>query len=128
MHGHYCTPHSNIRTPAILAVRFYNNVFYSQELIQSSADRLAKLAAKWEEVRAPLTERYRSLKGDSENKESEANLLLEEIKLLRERMKEVADETRLKDDLYKQLVREWGCRKFSSVDEKFMESYKTSNY
>lgn len=75
-------------------------------MIQSSADRLAKLAAKWEEVRAPLTERYRSLKGDSENKESEANLLLEEIKLLRERMKEVADETRLKDDLYKQLVRE----------------------
>ena len=110
-----------------MAVRFYNNVFYSQELIQSSADRLAKLAAKWEEVRAPLTERYRSLKGDSENKESEANLLLEEIKLLRERMKEVADETRLKDDLYKQLVREWGSRKFSWVDEKFMESYKTSN-
>ena len=30
--------------------------------------------------------------------------MLEEIKLLRERMKEVADETRLKDDLYKQLV------------------------
>ena len=57
-------------------------------------------------MRAPLTERYRNLKGDSENKESEANLLLEEIKLLRERMKEVADETRLKDDLYKQLVRE----------------------
>ena len=59
-------------------------------------------------MRAPLTERYRNLKGDSENKESEANLLLEEIKLLRERMKEVADETRLKDDLYKQLVRESG--------------------
>lgn len=76
-----------------------------QEVIQSSADRLAKLAAKWEELRAPLIERYRTLKGDSENKESETNLLLEEIKLLRERMKEVADETRLKDDLYKQLVR-----------------------
>ena len=75
-------------------------------MIQSSADRLAKLAAKWEELRAPLIERYRMLKGDSENKESETNLLLEEIKLLRERMKEVADETRLKDDLYKQLVRE----------------------
>ena len=57
-------------------------------------------------MRAPLTERYRNLKGDSENKETEANLLLEEIKLLRERMKEVADETRLKDDLYKQLVRD----------------------
>ena len=31
-------------------------------------------------------------------------MLLEEIKLLRERMKEVADETRGKEDLYKQLV------------------------
>ena len=82
--------------------RVYN--IYLQEVIQSSADRLAKLAAKWEEVRGPLIERYRTLKGDSENKESETNLLLEEIKLLRERMKEVADETRLKDDLYKQLV------------------------
>lgn len=80
------------------------SVYCIQELIQSSAERLAKLAAKWEEVRAPLTERYRNLKGESENRESEATLLLEEIKLLRERMKEVADETRLKDDLYKQLV------------------------
>ncbi len=48
--------------------------------------------------------KYRTLKADSENKESEATQLLEEIRFMRERMKELADETRLKDDLYKQLV------------------------
>jgi len=75
-----------------------------QELIQKSADRLSLLAGKWEEIRGPLMTRYRSLQSDSENKESEATKLLEEIKLMRERMKELADETRLKDNLYKQLV------------------------
>lgn len=49
-------------------------------------------------------ERYRVLKADTENKETEATQLLEEIRQMRERMKELADETRLKDDLYKQLV------------------------
>ena len=79
-------------------------MFCVQELIQKSADRLSTLAGKWEDVRAPLMERYRTLKADSENKEGEATLLLDEIRLMRERMKELADETRLKDDLYKQLV------------------------
>ena len=36
-------------------------------------------------------------------------MLLEEIRLFRGRMKEVADETRLKDELYKQLVSEWAA-------------------
>ena len=46
------------------------------------------------------------MKAESENRESETSKLLEEIREMRERMKEVADEARLKDDLYKQLVRE----------------------
>lgn len=76
-------------------------------MIESSAERLKKLASKWEEVRKPLVEKYRQAKADSENQESETTKLLEEIQLMRERMKEVADETRLKDDLYKQLVGEY---------------------
>ena len=58
-------------------------------------------------MRKPLVEKYRQAKADSENQESETTKLLEEIQLMRERMKEVADETRLKDDLYKQLVGEY---------------------
>lgn len=65
---------------------------------------MALLAGKWEDIRGPLVSRYRTLKADSENKEGEATQLLDEIRLMRERMKELADETRLKDDLYKQLV------------------------
>ena len=80
-----------------------------QEVIQSSADRLTKLSAKWEEVRGPLLDHYRRVKEESETRESETTLLLEEMKLMRERMREVANETRLKDDLYKQLVRMVPC-------------------
>lgn len=76
-----------------------------QELIQTSADRLTKLSAKWEEVRGPLVEQYRDLRETAEGRESEATRLLEEMRAMRERMREVADETRAKDSLYKQLVR-----------------------
>jgi len=75
-------------------------------VIQSSADRLTKLSAKWEELRGPLLQQYRDLKAESETRETETTRLLDEMRAMRERMKEVADETRLKDDLYKQLVRE----------------------
>ena len=75
-----------------------------QELVQSSAERLAKLAGKWEEVRAPLVAQYRSLRVESEGRESEEGRVLEEVARMRARMKEVADETRQKDGLYKQLV------------------------
>ncbi|XP_064404565.1 coiled-coil domain-containing protein 22 homolog isoform X2 [Halichondria panicea] len=83
------------------------NITKLKELIQKSADRLALLSSKWEEIRGPLMNKYRTLKADSENKESESTKLLEEIRFMRERMKELADETRLKDDLYKQLVAEY---------------------
>lgn len=82
------------------------NIAKLQAMIQASADRLAKLASKWEEVRKPLLERYRDTKAESENRESETSKMLEDIRQMRERMKEVADETRLKDDLHKQLVGE----------------------
>lgn len=77
----------------------------TQELIQDSADRLAKLSAKWEEVRAPLVERYRVLRVESEGRESEEERVLAEVTRMRGRMKEVADETRQKEGLYKHLVR-----------------------
>ena len=79
-------------------------VQYIQELVQGSADRLTKLSAKWEEVRGPLVERYRVLRRESEGRESEDTRLLGEVGRLRSRMKEVADETRQKESLYKQLV------------------------
>ncbi|KAL5460593.1 hypothetical protein EMCRGX_G034048 [Ephydatia muelleri] len=84
------------------------NIAKLQELNQSSADKLEKLAGKWEEIRAPLVARYRDLKDKNKNQSVATALLLEEMKGMRERMKQVADETRAKDDLYKQLVAEYG--------------------
>lgn len=83
------------------------NISKLQELVRSSSERLAKLAGKWEEIRAPLVKEMRNLKSKTDESETEAQKLLEEIQLFRERMKEVADETRLKDNLYKQLVSEF---------------------
>ncbi len=76
-------------------------------MIQATADKLTKLAARWEEVRAPLIEKYRQAKEDNEGRESETTKLLEEIRIMRDRIKQVADETRRKDDLHKQLMGEY---------------------
>ena len=56
----------------------------------------------------PLVARFRDLKDKNKNQSAAMTLLLEEMKMMRERMKQVADETRAKDDLYKQLVSGWG--------------------
>ena len=76
-------------------------------MIQSTVDKLAKLASRWEEVRGPLVEKYRQAKEENEGRESETTRLLEEIRQMRDRMKQVADETRRKDDLHKQLLGEY---------------------
>ena len=52
-------------------------------------------------------EQYRQLRLANESRESEEGRMLEEVRRMRERMKEVADETRQKDNLYRQLVS--GC-------------------
>lgn len=83
------------------------NITKLKELIQNSANRLAKLSAKWEEVRAPLLEQYRALRVEIEGRESEEEKVLGEVARMRGRMKEVADETRQKENLYKQLVSEY---------------------
>ena len=75
-----------------------------QDLVESSTEKLNKLAAQWEEHRAPLVAKYRALREQDSQVTAQTGDLLEEIKIIRERMKEVAEEARHKDDLYKQLV------------------------
>ncbi|CAH3173149.1 unnamed protein product, partial [Porites evermanni] len=76
-------------------------------VVDASAQRLVSLAQQWEKHRAPLIEQYRELKQLNANRVSEAQKQLEEIKSLREKMKEVAEEARGKEDIYKQLVVEY---------------------
>ncbi|XP_019852672.1 PREDICTED: coiled-coil domain-containing protein 22 homolog isoform X2 [Amphimedon queenslandica] len=83
------------------------NIEKLKGLVQTSSDRIAKLAKKWEEIRGPMMKELRELKSQSDITEIQIQELLQEIQILREGMKEVADETRLKDELYKQLVGEY---------------------
>ncbi|KAM7444037.1 Coiled-coil domain-containing protein 22 [Porites harrisoni] len=84
-----------------------NNIDKLQSVVDASAQRLVSLAQQWEKHRAPLIEQYRELKQLNANRVSEAQKQLEEIKSLREKMKEVAEEARGKEDIYKQLVVEY---------------------
>ncbi|XP_022086437.1 LOW QUALITY PROTEIN: coiled-coil domain-containing protein 22 homolog [Acanthaster planci] len=84
-----------------------NNIAKLQGVVESSAQRLVSLAKQWEKHRAPLIEEYRKLKEQNANKESESLKKLEDIQALRDRMKEVVDETRGKEELHKQLVSEY---------------------
>eukprot|EP00794_Sanderia_malayensis_P006859 gene6859-7630_t len=77
------------------------------QLVESSGQRLVTLAKQWESHRDPLIREYRELKATSETRVSELELKIEEIKGLREKMKTAADETRSKEELYKQLVVEY---------------------
>ncbi|XP_074650144.1 coiled-coil domain-containing protein 22 homolog [Tubulanus polymorphus] len=84
-----------------------NNIAKLQAVVDSSAQRLVKLGEQWEKHRAPLIDQIRELKMLNENKMSEAQKKLEEIKELRQKMKELAEETRNKEILQKQLMSEY---------------------
>ncbi|XP_031555809.1 coiled-coil domain-containing protein 22 homolog [Actinia tenebrosa] len=81
-----------------------NNIAKLQSVVDSSSQRLISLAEQWEKHRTGLIDQYRELKVLNANRVSETQKKLEEIKTLRSKMKEVAEEARSKDDLYKQLV------------------------
>lgn len=84
-----------------------NNIAKLQSVVDSSAQRLVNLAQQWEKHRAPLIDQYRELKQLNANRVSEAQKELEEIRSLREKMKEVADEARGKEELHKELIAEY---------------------
>ncbi|XP_064637676.1 coiled-coil domain-containing protein 22 homolog [Lineus longissimus] len=84
-----------------------NNIAKLQGLVETSSQRLVSLANQWEKHRAPLILQFRELKELNDNKMSETQKRLEDIKELREKMKELADDAREKEELQKQLVSEY---------------------
>ncbi|XP_033631896.1 coiled-coil domain-containing protein 22 homolog [Asterias rubens] len=84
-----------------------NNIAKLQGVVEASAQRLVSLAKQWEKHRAPLIDEYRTLKEQNASKESESLKKLEDIQELRDRMKDVVDETRAKEELQKQLAAEY---------------------
>nr|XP_026693321.1 coiled-coil domain-containing protein 22 homolog [Ciona intestinalis] len=77
-----------------------------KSLVDASSKRLVELGRLWEEKRVPLIEDIRRLKQSKTESEFDAERKVEEIRMLRTRMKDVAEETKLKDQLTKQLKAE----------------------
>ncbi|XP_033098923.1 coiled-coil domain-containing protein 22 homolog [Anneissia japonica] len=84
-----------------------NNIAKLQGVVDASASRLVNLGNQWEKHRAPLIDEFRQLKELNTNRVSESQKKLEDIKSLREKMKELAEETRGKEDMLKQLAGEY---------------------
>ncbi|XP_061163989.1 coiled-coil domain-containing protein 22 homolog [Saccostrea echinata] len=88
-----------------------SNIAKLQAIIDSSAQKLVTLANQWEKHRVPLIQQFRELKQLNSLKESEAEKKLEEIKAFRQKMKEVADDARNKEEMLKHLNAEYSSMK-----------------
>ncbi|XP_062577497.1 coiled-coil domain-containing protein 22 homolog [Saccostrea cucullata] len=101
------------------------NIAKLQAIIDSSAQKLVTLANQWEKHRVPLIEQFRELKQLNSLKESEAEKKLEEIKAFRQKMKEVADDARNKEEMLKHLHAEYSSmtkdEKRSGYTKRMME-------
>ncbi|XP_048773874.2 coiled-coil domain-containing protein 22 homolog [Ostrea edulis] len=102
-----------------------NNIAKVQAIVDSSAQKLVTLANQWEKHRVPLIQQFRELKELNSKKESEAERRLEEIKAYRQKMKEVADDARNKEEMLKHLNAEYTSmkkdEKRSSYTKRMME-------
>ncbi|XP_054706190.1 coiled-coil domain-containing protein 22 homolog [Uloborus diversus] len=80
------------------------NIKKLQTLIDASSQRLVVLANQWEQHRVPLIDEYRELRELSSKRVSETQRKLEEIKVLREKIKNLGIEARQKEDMHKHLI------------------------
>ena len=84
-----------------------NNIAKLETVVENSSARLVTLAKQWEEHRKPLIEQYREMKALNSTRLSEAQKKIDEIRSLREKMKETVEEVRNRDELLKDLVTEY---------------------
>lgn len=84
-----------------------NNVVMLQQKIDGAAQTLLNLSAQWEKHRVPLIEHYRDLKEQCSKRLSETQQKLEEIKATRDKMKDIQEQARSKDELHRQLLGEY---------------------
>ncbi|XP_023861978.1 coiled-coil domain-containing protein 22 [Salvelinus sp. IW2-2015] len=84
-----------------------NNLAKLQALVEGSAKRVVNLAVQWEKRRAPLIDEHRRLKELCSNQEIESSRKLVEIKELHNKIRQSAEESKMKEALYKQLITEF---------------------
>ncbi|XP_053986241.1 coiled-coil domain-containing protein 22 homolog [Hylaeus anthracinus] len=74
--------------------------------IEATTNKLINLGNQWEKHRVPLIQKYRQEREKHSTKASASQKTLDEIKLLKEKEKELQEECRNKDQQYSQLVTE----------------------
>nr|CAB3228419.1 coiled-coil domain-containing protein 22 homolog [Phallusia mammillata] len=77
-----------------------------QKLIEKNQQRIVSLGKMWEERRLPMINEIKEFKEKTELSEDNTEIKLEEIKLIRKRMKEATEETKRKEQMIKQLSTE----------------------
>ncbi|XP_071847669.1 coiled-coil domain-containing protein 22 homolog [Apostichopus japonicus] len=84
-----------------------NNIAKLQSVVDASIQRLQSLHKQWEEHRTPLIAECEKLQQENDTQANESLKKVEDIRALREKMKEVAEETKGKEESYKQLVEDY---------------------
>lgn len=79
------------------------NIARLKQVVESSTKRILALASKWETRRSELFETLRKLRRSQGDAEGHAKLQLEEIKVVRAEMKEIAESAKEKDGIIAQL-------------------------
>lgn len=82
------------------------NIKKLESLIEGSTNKLISLANQWEKHRVPLIMKYRQEREKHSSKANASQKKLDEIKLLKEKEKELQEECRNKDQQYSQLIAE----------------------
>lgn len=84
-----------------------NNIAKLQAVVDASTQRLQSLHQQWDEHRMPLIAECEKLQRENETQANESLKKVEDIRALREKMKEVAEETKGKEESYKQLLEDY---------------------
>ncbi|XP_011873797.1 PREDICTED: coiled-coil domain-containing protein 22 homolog isoform X3 [Vollenhovia emeryi] len=82
------------------------NIKKLESAIEASTSKLINLANQWEKHRVPLIMKYRQEREKHSTKANASQKKLDEIRLLKEKEKELQEECRNKDQQYSQLVAE----------------------
>ncbi|KAK3916236.1 Coiled-coil domain-containing protein 22-like protein [Frankliniella fusca] len=83
------------------------NITKLQALIEASTQKLVKLATQWEEHRAPLLQQYRRARQLNSSKASESARTAEALRVTREKVAELTEEVRNKEQLHSYLQAEY---------------------
>jgi len=83
------------------------NIQQLQDISTQSSNRLIELAKEWEKHRVVLVDEYRKLRNLLVNTSDETKQKVEKVKVMRQQIKEIGQDIKIKDDKYRELLQEY---------------------